>query len=177
DVVRKNINDLGGHVQIRSEANKGTILTIRLPLTLAILEGQLVRIGTEIYVVPLTSIVESLQVEPTRVSSIARRAELYKLRDEYISIVRLAQAFHGHSHELDEGQLVVVEADNHRVGLAVEEMLGQQQVVIKSLETNYQPIKGVSGATILGDGRVALILDIPGLLQGCVDRSLTQIAA
>ncbi|MGH8658623.1 MAG: chemotaxis protein CheA [Gammaproteobacteria bacterium] len=177
DVVRNNINDLGGHVQIRSEANKGTILTIRLPLTLAILEGQLVRIGTEIYVVPLTSIVESLQVEPTRVSSIARRAELYKLRDEYISIVRLAQAFHGHSHELDEGQLVVVEADNHRVGLAVEEMLGQQQVVIKSLETNYKPIKGISGATILGDGRVALILDIPGLVQGSIDRSLTQIAA
>ncbi|MGH8580158.1 MAG: chemotaxis protein CheW, partial [Gammaproteobacteria bacterium] len=107
----------------------------------------------------------------------AQRAELYKLRDEYISIVRLAPAIHGHSHALDRGQLVVVEVDNHRIGLAVEEMLGQQQVVIKSLETNYQPIKGVSGATILGDGRVALILDIPGLLQGCVDRSLTQIAA
>ncbi|MGH6634717.1 MAG: chemotaxis protein CheA [Gammaproteobacteria bacterium] len=177
DVVRKNINDLGGHVQIRSEEGKGSTLTIRLPLTLAILEGQLVRIGTEIYVVPLTSIVESLQVEPTRVSSIAQRAELYKLRDEYISIIRLAQVFHGHSHALDRGQLVVVEADNHRVGLAVEEMLGQQQVVIKSLETNFQPIKGVSGATILGDGRVALILDIPSLVQGCLDRSLTQIAA
>jgi len=177
DVVRKNINDLGGHVQIRSEANKGTILTIRLPLTLAILEGQLVRIGTEIYVVPLTSIVESLQVEPTRVSSIAQRTGLYKLRDEYISIIRLAQVFHGHSHALDRGQLVVVEADNRRVGLAVEEMLGQQQVVIKSLETNFQPIRGVSGATILGDGRVALILDVPGLVQGCIDRSLTPIAA
>ena len=177
DVVRKNINDLGGHVQIRSEEGKGSTLTIRLPLTLAILEGQLVRVGTETYVVPLTSIVESLQVEPTRVSPIAQRIELYKLRDEYISIIRLAQAFHGHSHALDRGQLVVVEADNRRVGLSVDEMLGQQQVVIKSLETNFQQIKGVSGATILGDGRVALILDIPGLIQGCIDRSLTQIAA
>ncbi|MGH8625252.1 MAG: chemotaxis protein CheA [Gammaproteobacteria bacterium] len=177
DVVRKNINDLGGHVQIRSEVGKGSTLTIRLPLTLAILEGQLVRVGTETYVVPLTSIVESLQVEPKRVNALARRAELYKLRDEYISIIRLAQAFHGHSHALDRGQLVVVEADNRRVGLSVDEMLGQQQVVIKSLETNFQQIKGVSGATILGDGRVALILDIPGLIQGCMDRSLTQIAA
>ncbi|MGH8610184.1 MAG: chemotaxis protein CheA [Gammaproteobacteria bacterium] len=177
DVVRKNINDLGGHVQIRSEVGKGSTLTIRLPLTLAILEGQLVRVGTETYVVPLTSIVESLQVEPKRVNALAQRAELYKLRDEYISIIRLAEAFHGHSHALDRGQLVVVEADNRRVGLSVDEMLGQQQVVIKSLETNFQQIKGVSGATILGDGRVALILDIPGLIQGCMDRSLTQIAA
>lgn len=177
DVVRKNINDLGGHVQIRSEEGKGSTLTIRLPLTLAILEGQLVRVGTETYVVPLTSIVESLQVEPKRVNAIAQRAELYKLRDEYISIIRLAQAFHGHSHALDKGQLVVVEADNRRVGLSIDEMLGQQQVVIKSLETNFCQIQGLSGATILGDGRVALILDIPGLIQGCIDRSLTQIAA
>lgn len=177
DVVRKNINDLGGHVQIRSEEGKGSTLTIRLPLTLAILEGQLVWVGTEIYVVPLTSIVESLQVEPTRVNAIAQRAELYKLRDEYISIIRLAQAFHGHSHALDKGQLVVVEAVNRRVGLSVDEMLGQQQVVIKSLETNFCQIQSLSGATILGDGRVALILDIPGLIQGCIDRSLTQIAA
>lgn len=179
DVVRKNINDLGGHVQIRSEEGKGSTLTIKLPLTLAILEGQLVRIGTEIYVVPLTSIVESLQVERARVNAIAQRAELYKLRDEFISIIRLAQAFHihEHSHALDQGQLVVVEADNRRVGLAVDEMLGQQQVVIKSLERNFCQIRGLSGATILGDGRVALILDVPGLVQRCTDRSLTQIAA
>lgn len=179
DVVRKNINDLGGQVQIRSEQGKGSTLTIRLPLTLAILEGQLIRVGEETFVIPLVSIVESLQVDGARVKSIAQTAELYKLRDEYIPILRLDQAFklHTRTHALANGQLVVVEADDRRVGLFVNEMLGQQQVVIKSLEKNFCHIQGLSGATILGDGKVALILDAPELIQSCGDRAFTRIAA
>jgi two-component system chemotaxis sensor kinase CheA len=167
DVVRRNIKDLGGHVEVRSESGKGSTFTIRLPLTMAILDGQLVRVGREIYIISLLSIVESLQVRPERVSSIAGRAELYKLRDEYIPIIRLYDLFdvQPDSTDLQQGLLVVVEADGKRVGLFVDDLLGQQQVVIKSLETHFQHVQGLAGATILGDGTVALILDVPGLMQ------------
>ena len=166
DVVRRNIKDLGGDVDLQSHRGRGTTFRVRLPLTLAILDGQLVRVGAQIYIIPLVSIVESLQVSRAHVNVVAGRGEVYKLRDEYLPIVRLYEAFgiRADSQQLTDGLLVVVEGDNQRFGVFVDDLLAQQQVVIKSLETNYRKVEGISGATILGDGTVALILDIVGLL-------------
>ncbi|MDH5545806.1 MAG: chemotaxis protein CheW [Gammaproteobacteria bacterium] len=167
DVVKKNIRALGGTIEVKSTPGLGSTFTIRLPLTLAILDGQLVRVGENTYIVPLVSIIESVQVKQERINAIAGKAELYKLRDEYIPIVRLYEVFDvdPDSTKLSNGLLVVLEGDGQRVALYVDDLLGQQQVVIKSLETNFRRIEGVSGATILGDGTVALILDISGLIK------------
>lgn len=172
DVVRRNIRDLGGNVSICSEAGVGSTVTIRLPLTMAILDGQLVKVGEQSYVVSLVSIVESVQIDPRHLNRVNSETELYKLRDEHIPIIRLHDllGIPTQTTELTEGLLVVVEADTRRVGLFVDELLGQQQVVIKSLATNFQQIQGVSGATILGDGKVALILDVLGLVQMHLDQ-------
>src|SRR5262249_13099334 len=167
DVVRRNITALGGTIDVCSEAGRGTTFTIHLPLTLAILDGQLVRVGQGTYVVPLVSIVESLQVDPALVSAIAGQARLYKLRANYIPMLPLADLFHlrQEAPTLADSLLVVVEGERRKVGLVVDALLGQQQVVIKSLESNFTHVEGISGATILGDGTVALILDIVGLLH------------
>ncbi|HET9865466.1 MAG TPA: chemotaxis protein CheA [Steroidobacteraceae bacterium] len=172
DVVKRNINELGGHVQIHSTPGKGSMVRIRLPLTLAILDGQLARVGSEVYVVPIVSIVETIQVRAEQVSSIAARAQVFRLRDDYLPIVRLYELFgiEPQHTELLDGLLMIVEADGKRVGLFVDELMAQQQVVIKSLETNFRPVLGFAGATMLGDGRVALILDIPGLITRFQDR-------
>ena len=166
DVVRRNVNELGGHIQVLSEAGQGTTVRIRLPLTLAILDGQLVRVGEEIYVVPLVAIVETIQVAKDRVSSVGGSAELFRLRDDYIPIVRLYQLFDIPSRTTDllEGLLMILEADGRRIGLFVDDLLAQQQVVIKSLEANFRSVPGLAGATMLGDGHVALIIDVPGLI-------------
>jgi len=167
DVVKRNINDLGGTVSIHSEPGKGSTVVIRLPLTLAILDGQLASVGQETYILPLISIVESQQIQAENLKSVAGSTELYRFRDEYIPIVRLNRLFGvaGGTEDLLDGLLVVVETEGRHVGLFVDRLLGQQQVVIKSLETNFHQLDGVSGATILGDGQVALILDVPGLVQ------------
>lgn len=167
DVVKRNIRELGGNIEISSVKGEGSKITIRLPLTLAILDGQLIRVGDDTYIVPLVSIIESLQVKEQQVNGIAGQAELYKLRDDYIPIVRLHDVFglKADSEKLTDGLIVVVEGEGQRAGLFVDDLLGQQQVVIKSLETNFRPVDGVSGATILGDGTVALILDITGLIK------------
>ena len=167
DVVRKNIHSLGGSVKITSEKDIGTKFTIRLPLTLAIMDGQTIRVADENYILPLVSIVESVEIKDTDIKHVSGKGELYKLREDYVPIIRLYDIFNIEPKitDLEEGLLVVVEGDGQKVGLFVDDLLGQQQVVIKSLETNYRKVVGLSGATILGDGTVALILDVPGLIS------------
>ncbi|MDP8984293.1 MAG: chemotaxis protein CheA [Pseudomonadota bacterium] len=172
DVVRRNINDLGGHVQIFSAAGKGSTIRIRLPLTLAILEGQVLRVGKEIYVASLVSIIETVQPTRDAVSCVAGRTELFRHRADYLPILRLHDLFgiEPDSRDIAAGLLVVLEADGRRVAMLVDELLAQQQVVIKSLETNFRPVVGLAGATIHGDGTVALILDVPGLIGAFLER-------
>ncbi len=167
DVVRRNIKDLGGNVELRSELGQGTTITITLPLTLAIVDGQTVSVGTESYIVPLVTVIESLQLKPGAASHIYGHGEVFSFRGEYLPVIRLHEVFGvlPRSDALHEGLIMIVEGDGRRAGLFIDQLLGQQQVVIKSMETNYARIDGVGGATILGEGTVALILDIPGLLR------------
>ncbi len=185
DVVRRNIQDLGGRVDVHSNPGVGSIFTIRLPLTLAILDGQLVKVGDDTYVIPLLSIVESVLINPERLSFIANDSTVYRLREEFIPVLDLKQTWQQYvevdsQEEKDEESekeresetnrlanklLVVVEADRKLYGLVVDDLCDQQQVVIKALETNYKNVNGLSGSTILGDGAVALILDIPSLMR------------
>jgi two-component system, chemotaxis family, sensor kinase CheA len=173
DVVRRNINDLGGHVQISSTQGLGSTIRIRLPLTLAILDGQLVRVGKEVYVISLLAIVETIQVGRERVNTLAGRTEVFRLRDEYLPVIKLCDQFgvEPDSRCATDGLLVVVEADGKRAGVLVDDLLAQQQVVIKSLESNFKPVSGIAGATILGDGTVALIIDVPDFIREAVKRS------
>lgn len=167
DVVRSNIAALNGSIEVTSEKDQGSRFVIRLPLTLAILDGQLVRVGDQIFIFPLVSIVESIQTDDQAVNNVGGDSDVLKLRDEYVPILQLADVFNipTHPKNLDDQIIVVVEADGEKSGVVVDELLGQQQVVIKSLEENYKKVEGISGATILGDGTVALIIDISGLAK------------
>lgn len=166
DVVKRNIQALNGVVEIQSKKGEGTKIKISLPLTLAILDGQLVRVKSEIYIFPLVSIVESMQYREELVNHIAGGCSVFKLRDEYVPIVDLAEAFgRQRIEDYSTALMVVVECDGFKVAMVVNELMAQQQVVIKSLEQNYKRIEGVSGATILGDGTVALIIDVPGVVR------------
>lgn len=167
DVVRRNIQELNGTVEVESYLGQGSTFTIRLPLTLAILDGQLVTVGDNTYIIPLVNIIESIQMTPQQLNNAGGDLELFRQRDEYIPILRLYQIF---NHEeavesLTQGILVIVESDNGHIGLLVDDLLAQQQVVIKSLEANYQRVEGISGATILGDGTISLIIDIQGIIN------------
>ncbi|UXI03836.1 chemotaxis protein CheA [Photobacterium sp. TY1-4] len=165
DVVKRNIEDLGGHIEVDSTLHHGSCFTISLPLTLAILDGQLVKVASQVFVIPLLTIIESVQMQPERLKVAAGGVELYQLREENVPIVRLDEVFGlGTSDGLHGRLLCLVEAGGSRIGLLLDELLGQQQVVIKSLENNYTKVDGISGATILGDGSVALILDVQGLI-------------
>ena len=167
DVVRRNVRDLGGSVSVRSVTGKGSTFTITLPLTLAIIDGLVTAVGSERYIVPLTSIVESLRLRAGAVRRIAGDGEVFNFRDEYLPIMRLHEAFACADAvtDIERAIVVVIEEDGRRVGLLVDELLGQQQAVVKSLEAHYQRVQGISGATILSDGSVALIVDVGGVVR------------
>lgn len=166
DVVKKNIQALGGRIQVQSQPGQGSTFKVHLPLTLAILDGQLVRVGSEVYIIPLIVIVESLQAKPELINRVSGDMLLYRLREDNVPVLPIYQLFNlpADTKEVDNALLVVVEADGQKVGLMVDDLLAQQQVVIKSLKDNYLQVDGISGATILGDGSVAMILDIPGMI-------------
>jgi two-component system chemotaxis sensor kinase CheA len=167
DVVKKNIQSLGGRIQVESERGKGSTFRVNLPLTLAILDGQLVQVGTETYIIPLITIVESLQPQKELINRVSGDMVLYRLREDNVPVIPVYQLFNipCEFENIENSLLVVVEADGQKVGLMVDDLLAQQQVVIKSLNDNYQQVEGVSGATILGDGSVAMILDVPGIIS------------
>jgi two-component system chemotaxis sensor kinase CheA len=168
DVVKRNVDQLGGSIEVRSDAGKGSRFIMTLPLTLAIVDGQTVAVGEESYIVPLTAIVESLQLRNAPVNHVVGYGEVLSFRGEYLPVVRLQNLLDSRGQrprEPSDGLIMVVEGDGRRVGLCVDELLGQQQVVVKTLESNYRHVAGIAGATILGDGSVALILDVAGLTR------------
>jgi two-component system chemotaxis sensor kinase CheA len=166
DVVRQNIRNLGGRVEIESRLGEGTLIRLILPLTLAILDGLIVRLGSETYVFPLASVLESFRPKPGEIQTLKGDREVINIRGEFVPVLRMPKLLQTGAEDVDGlPLLVVVEAENRRAAMAVEELLGQSQVVIKSLETHYRRVEGLSGATILGDGHVALILDVAGLLR------------
>ena len=167
DVVRKNIELLGGVVTTRSTPGKGTKFTLKLPLTLAIIDGQTVRVGVETYIVPLTSIIKSIQPTAAEVKTVTGRGELVNVAGVYHPMLRLYEVF-GVEPELTDPTkaiLTILEAEGERVAVMVDELLGQQQAVIKTLDKNFRKVQGLAGATILGDGTVGFILDVRGLLE------------
>lgn len=167
DVVKKNIEALGGVISIKTEKGKGTLFQIKLPLTLAIMDGQTMRVGQQIFVVPLVSITESVRPSRESVHRPAGAPALVMIRGQALPMLALHELLGVEPEARDphEGLLVVVENEGRLAGLLVDELLGQQQVVVKNLETNFKKTEGITGATILGDGRVALILDIPGVVE------------
>jgi len=173
DVVKRNIQSLGGRIQVESDLGKGSTFKVNLPLTLAILDGQLVKVGSETYIIPLISIVESLQIDNTLINRVSGDMVLYRLRDDNVPVLPIYKMFNLETQctEIDKALLVVVEADGQKIGLMVDDLLAQQQVVIKSLNDNYQQVAGISGATILGDGSVAMILDIPGMIHMALEQA------
>ncbi len=167
DVVKRNITGLGGSVEIDSTEGLGMRVSVRLPLTLAIMDGMSVAVARETYILPLATVVESIHLSADDVKSVGGSGRVVEVRNEYLPIIALEELFavprsvaHG-----DAGIMIVVEAEGARVALLVDELVGQHQVVVKNLEANYRKVPGVSGATILGDGRVALILDVAWLVR------------
>lgn len=167
DVVRKNIQGMGGRIDIDSIRDAGTTMTIRLPLTLAILDGMAINVGGDIFVIPLAFIVESLQPNPGDIKQISGKGLVLYVRGEYLPIITLNEALTQRriGIEVERGLFVILESELGKTALLVDDLLGQSQVVIKSLETNYKKVPGISGATIMGDGRVALIIDVESLVR------------
>jgi two-component system chemotaxis sensor kinase CheA len=162
DVVKRNIQEMGGHVEISSREGRGTTTRIVLPLTLAILNGMSVKVGDEAYILPLSYVIESLQPLAEHLHSITADGHVIKVRGEYLPLIELHRVFDvaGAQTQPTQGILVIVQADDARFALLVDELLGQHQVVVKNLETNYRKVPGISAATILGDGSVAFIIDV-----------------
>lgn len=168
DVVKKNIGALGGSVDIEAAEGFGMSVKVRLPLTLAIMDAMSVGVGDECYILPLASVVESFQIAPDKIRTVGGSSRVVQVRDEFLPIIALAQVFdvpRRYGVETADDIIVVVESDGVRVALRVDALLGQQQVVVKNLESNFRKVAHVSGATIMGDGRVALILDVGSLAR------------
>jgi two-component system chemotaxis sensor kinase CheA len=167
DVVKRNIESISGRIEITSQHGQGSIMTIRLPLTLAILDGLSIAVGEQIYIVPLGFISESLQPKSSDIKEISGQGEVVQVRGEYLPLIALHKLFNIQPKITNpaEGILVLLEAEGKKIALFVDELVGQHQVVIKSLETNYRKVPGVSGATIMGDGRVAMIIDVGALVK------------
>lgn len=167
DVVRSNIQQMGGRIDIESMYGIGTTMTLRLPLTLAILDGMSIAVGEETFIVPLSFIIESLQPRSDEVRGVAGHGRVVQVRGDYLPLIAMHEVFGivPRVTEVSRGLCVLLEADGERVALLVDDLLGQQQVVVKNLETNYRKVPGVSGATIMGDGRIALIVDVPSIIR------------
>lgn len=167
DVVKRNIEALGGTVSIKTALGTGTIFTLKLPLTLAIIEGMTVRVGSDTYIVPLLSILESIQPKAEAIKTLVGKGELINVRGTYLPMMRMYEVFSLQPEytEPTKAILLILETEGERVAVMVDEILGQQQVVIKSMEQNFRKVDGVAGATILGDGTVGFILDVRGLLE------------
>ncbi|VVD62938.1 chemotaxis protein CheA [Pandoraea iniqua] len=175
DVVKRNIQQMGGHVEILSTRGKGTTIRIVLPLTLAILDGMSVKVGTEIFILPLNFVMESLQPRRDDIRAVTGEGQVVLVRGEYLPLVELYRAFDVPEARGDptQGIIVILQAEGRRFALLVDELVGQQQVVVKNLETNYRRIHGISAATIMGDGSVALIVDVAALQRGQRSASAT----
>lgn len=167
DVVKKNIEGIGGRVEIASRQGEGSTIIISLPLTLAILDGLSVAVGDQIYIVPLSFISESLQPDAADIKDVSGQGQVVHVRGEYLPLIALHKVFNIPPKVASptEGILVLLEGEGKKVALFVDELIGQHQVVIKSLETNYRKVPGISGATIMGDGRVAMIMDVTALIK------------
>ena len=167
DVVKRNIAALNGSVEVDSSEGYGMRVSVRLPLTLAIMDGMSVGVGGEVYILPLSSVVESFQVNTEQVNTVAQGSQLIKVREEYMPVIAMEKIFQipRNGSEKSNDIMVVVESDGNRIALLVDELLGQHQVVVKNLESNYRKVPNVSGATILGDGKVALILDTSSMVR------------
>ena len=177
DVVKRNVQSLGGRIDIESRAGEGATFTIHLPLTLAIVDGMCVSVGSQTFIVPLVHIVESMQPSAADIKTLAANDQLLHVRNEYWPILPLHRVMQLDSQFTDasEGIVVLIETTKYRFALFVDALVGQQQVVIKSLEKHYKRVQGIAGATIMGDGSVALILDVESLALSVNDS--VQIAA
>ncbi|MBK4734162.1 chemotaxis protein CheA [Noviherbaspirillum pedocola] len=178
DVVQRNIGAMGGNIDIRCARGFGTTISISVPLTLAILDGMLVKVGDEVYILPLSFVAESLQPLPDDVKEVAGRGRVVKVRGEYLPIIALHRVFGIETRctEPSDGILVILESEGMKAAMLLDELLGQQQVVVKNLESNYRRVPGISGATILGDGGVSLILDVAMLVRCTAGRGAMSLA-
>jgi two-component system chemotaxis sensor kinase CheA len=168
DVVKRNVQSLGGRISVQSRFGEGSRFTLSLPLTLAVVDGMVVSVGKETFIIPLAAIIESLRPHVSDIHPVVGSGDVLALRGEYLPVTHLHRCFSIPDAITDpcRGIVIVVQSEGTgRIGVLVDDLLGQQQVVVKSLEANYDPVDGVSGATILGNGRVALILDIAGLRE------------
>jgi two-component system chemotaxis sensor kinase CheA len=168
DVVKTNIHKLGGIIKLDTELGKGTVITIMLPLTLAILDGLDIRVGDQKYILPLSSIVESLQPTANMIKKIGDGTQdLLMLREEFIPVVKLHQLFglKKSFEKLEDGMLIVVKSGNTKVALSIDEFLNQHQVVVKPLDKNFRSVQGIGAATVRGDGSIGLILDVLGIID------------
>ena len=179
DVVKRNIQEMGGHVEIQSKQGQGTTIRIMLPLTLAILDGMSVKVNDEVFILPLNAVMESLQPREEDLHPLAGGERVLEVRGEYLPLVELWKVFdvQGAKTEATQGIVVILQSAGRRYALLVDQLIGQHQVVVKNLESNYRKVPGISAATILGDGSVALIVDVSALQSINREQRMAQTAA